>query len=460
MIVRPNPKMTLALALSTILLSTMLSSPAKASDEDEEKERSATAAKEPAGSAAQQDKKPNFAFSGYGELVTTYFDYGPNQKASPRGSKRDQRLSLDTRRFSLEVEGELARGFSFEAELEVEHGGTGSAVELEYEEAGEYENETEKGGEVAFEKLFLQKEFGEHQRLRIGRFPVAVGMLPSSHEPLDYLGAVRAESESHIIPDAWSEMGVEYRYRTESNSYTLQLINGLDSSGFSTQYFIVGGYQQRFDEVKGTDPALVARWSTRLIPGLDSAFAIYYGDSSRNRPQSDLVKKCSAGANSNTANSVAPCGYVKTPLTLLSWTAKGEWDQIIAQASVVEGHIQNAKDINDRNSSLSTKYVGVLRSPVAERAYSAWAEVGYSFRGLDETDKVIPFVRYESYDTISKEAPGQIDQDRWARRVWSLGADYLFARSVVFKLDTARRSFASKDLRVENEVRFNTSFLF
>ncbi|MBC7531414.1 MAG: hypothetical protein H7318_07535 [Oligoflexus sp.] len=446
-----NLKFWLAPLCGSILLSTVLPGLAQASEEEEEKEKI---------EKAEKVQKPNFEFSGYGELVMTYFDFGPNQKASPKGSKRDQRLLLDTRRFSLEVEGELARGFTFEAELEVEHGGTGSAVELEYEEAGEYENETEKGGEIVFEKLFLQKKFGEQQRLRIGRFPVALGMLPGSHEPLDYLGAVRAESESHIIPDAWSEMGVEYRISTDHNNYTVQSINGLDSSGFSTQNFVVGGYQTRFDEVKGTDPAFVARWSTSLIPGLDTAFAVYYGDSSRNRPQSDLTKKCSAGANSNTANSVAPCGYVKTPLTLLSWTAKGDWDHLIAQASYVAGHIRNAKDINDRNSTLSTKYVGILRSPVAERAYSAWAEVGYSFEGLDEKDKVIPFVRYEDYDTIAKEAPGQIDQDRWSRRVWSLGADYLFAKSVAFKLDTARRSFASKDLRVENEVRFNTSFLF
>ncbi|RYZ58419.1 MAG: hypothetical protein EOP07_07110 [Proteobacteria bacterium] len=449
-----STRSNLALSLSAVLLSTFLNQVAEAHPEDEEGEKKEQSEEKSAG-----EKKSKLEVSGYGELVATYFDYGPNQKASSRGSKRDQRVLLDTRRFSLEVEGELPRGFMFEAELEVEHGGTGSAVELEYEEAGEYENEIEKGGEVVFEKLFLEKAFDAH-RFRIGRFPVAIGMLPNSHEPLDYLGAVRAESESHIIPDAWSEMGLDYRLKTANNSFQFQLINGLDSSGFSSQDFIVGGYQTRFDEVKATDPAGVMRWSTRYIPGLETGLSVYYGDTSRNRPQADLTKKCSKGSNSNTANSVAPCDYVKTPITIISWHAKGEWDRIIAQASAVSGHIENASDINNRNASISTKYVGVLRSPVAERAYSAWAEAGYAFDGFDELDRIIPFARYETYDTVFKRAPGQVDQDRLARRVWSIGADYLFAKSVVFKLDTARRSFGSKDLRVENEVRFNTSFLF
>ncbi|MBC7661112.1 MAG: hypothetical protein H7249_15545 [Chitinophagaceae bacterium] len=410
--------------------------------------------------AKEPGYKPKIEVSGYGEIIYKYSDFGPNQRASTRGSKRDQRVDLDMTRFAIELEAELARGFKLEAELEIEHGGTGSAVDLEYEEGGEYENDVEKGGEVAFENLFLEKSLGNH-RLRIGKFPVALGLLPDHHDPLDFLGAVRPESESHIIPNNWSEIGIDYAYKTPLNTYALQLVNGLDSTGFSSQEFIVGGFQQKFMSSKATDPAFVARWSTRLIPGLDTGFSLYYGETSRNRPQSDLVKKCaSSSVNADAVNNVAPCPYVKAPVTLIAWEAAGEWDKIRLLASALQGKIKNAAEINARNANLSTKYVGILRSAVAERAYAAWAEAGYSFVGYESDDRITPFVRYEQYDTIDKPAPGQADVDRFDRRVWTLGADYQFAKSVIIKIDTARRTFVSKNLRAEDEVRINTSFMF
>lgn len=44
-------------------------------------------------------------------------------------------------------------------EIEFEHGGTESAVEIDADESGEYEAETERGGEVALEQFWLNKAF-------------------------------------------------------------------------------------------------------------------------------------------------------------------------------------------------------------------------------------------------------------------------------------------------------------
>ena len=54
---------------------------------------------------------------------------------------------------------DFGKGWSFSSEIEFEHGGTESAVEIETEEAGEYEKEIERGGEVALEQFYIQKEF-------------------------------------------------------------------------------------------------------------------------------------------------------------------------------------------------------------------------------------------------------------------------------------------------------------
>jgi len=395
-------------------------------------------------------------FSGYGDLVFSYHDYGADPKASSRGSKKDKRLVFDTKRFVLELEQNLTRGFRFEAELEVEHGGTGSALELEYEEAGEYEIEVEKGGEVQFEKLFVEKQY-DAGRIRIGRFPVAFGMLPMYHDPFDYLGSVRAESEEHLIPSGWSEIGFEYMAQGYRQMMHAQVLNGLDSTGFSSPYFISQGQQRMFETNKASDPAFVLRWTNYNIPGIETGLSYYYGDSSANRPQPDLTNPCNNQSDSQT---IAPCGYVKTPLQMLSWFARGQWDRIQGQASVVHGKIQNADEINRRNAGLSQKYSGVLRSPVGKEAYSAWTEWGYRFTGWEEEDAIVPFFRWEAYDTVWKAAEGALDQARFARHTLALGVSYQVESALNFKLDLTKRTFGSDQLRKEQDFRFALNFVY
>ena len=54
---------------------------------------------------------------------------------------------------------DFGRGWTFGTEIEFEHGGTGSAEELEADEFAEWEQETEKGGEVELEQFWIQKSF-------------------------------------------------------------------------------------------------------------------------------------------------------------------------------------------------------------------------------------------------------------------------------------------------------------
>jgi hypothetical protein len=395
--------------------------------------------------------------SGYGDLVFTLADYGDDPRATAKGSKSDRRAVLDAKRFILEIEKELPRNFEFEAEVEIEHGGTGSAMELEYDEGGEYESEIEKGGEVQLEKLFLQHESG-HQRIRVGRIPLALGLLPLQHEPFDYLGAIRPESEEHLIPSAWSELGAEYKNQFGSEVFQLQIVNGLDSTGFSTQYFVRDGQQGRFEFVKATNPAAVLRWMTQSIPGLEAGASFYYGDSSANRPKSDLAKNCKNGKGDT--ERVAPCGYHKTPVQLLSLFAKGRWGPLQTQTSLLLGRIQDSDRINSKNINLPNSYEGAARTPVAEAAYSAWTEWGYAWEGWEPGDALIPFARIERYDTVHKAARGQLDDARFDRHVLALGAAYHIESAVYFKFDVSERRFGSRDLRPEHELRFGLGFVY
>jgi hypothetical protein len=70
------------------------------------------------------------------------------------------------------------------SEIEFEHGGTESAVEMDADEAGEYEAETEKGGEVALEQFWINKRFGQGEfNIKMGEIVVPVGATNKYHMP-------------------------------------------------------------------------------------------------------------------------------------------------------------------------------------------------------------------------------------------------------------------------------------
>ena len=94
------------------------------------------------------------------------------------------------------------------SEIEFEHGGTESAMEIEEEEAGEYESEIERGGEVALEQFWIQKSFMPQLNVRIGHIIVPVGGTNMHHMPTEFFGVYRPEGENTIMPCTWHETGI------------------------------------------------------------------------------------------------------------------------------------------------------------------------------------------------------------------------------------------------------------
>ncbi|MCL4245148.1 MAG: hypothetical protein KJ002_08480 [Candidatus Dadabacteria bacterium] len=204
-------------------------------------------------------------WGGYADRLFSWYGYGPDQ-TRPGGSGSDNRLEFDLTRFVLELEGEMFAGLGFEAEIEFEHGGTGSTFEIEYEEFGEYEQEIEKGGEVYVEELYLYKKFSDWGKLKAGRFYLAFGLMSFLSKPTDYLAARRPESETMVLPAVWDEMGVSFQYyATDSLNLTFQVVNGLDSTGFGSLNWIRGGHQGKFETIKATGLAMVGRIDYKFL---------------------------------------------------------------------------------------------------------------------------------------------------------------------------------------------------
>lgn len=389
------------------------------------------------------------------QLLLHDFGADPNRQG---GARRDLRLELDTTRFVLELITTLPFGVEAEAEIEFEHGGTGAAMELEYEEFGEFEQEIEKGGEVLLEELIVTKRFGEHFAMSAGRFYVAVGQLAHRHRPIDYLAAARSEAESLLLPAVWDEIGVQVQGRLPWLRATAQVVNGLDSTGFSSQRFIALGHQRRFELVRATDLAFVGRLDAFPLPETEIGLSGYHGGTSRNRPKADLVKDCPDAAE----DQVAPCGYVDAPVTLVDGHGAFRFGPVRGSAMVLWGHLANAAAVSARNERLSNA-LAVPRTPVADQAMLAWGELGLDvapWLGLPAEHALEPFVRVDWADSMFLPREDLFDNPRFERLVLTGGLSWTLTGDLVLKLDASHRRYASEAINTEETVRFALGFVY
>ena len=96
-------------------------------------------------------RKRGLTIGGYGEAVYKYNFYSDNMFRYSHAdkyadSKGHGRVDLPHAVFMMSYD--FGKGWTFNAEIEFEHGGTESAVEVEAEETGEFEKEIERGGGV------------------------------------------------------------------------------------------------------------------------------------------------------------------------------------------------------------------------------------------------------------------------------------------------------------------------
>jgi hypothetical protein len=397
------------------------------------------------------------SLSGYGEIGFSFYDHGADQSREG-GALDDRRLEFDTTRLVAVLEGELPAGVEVEAEVEFEHGGTGAAKEIEYDEFGEFESEVEKGGEVVIEEFYVEKEFGGRFELKVGRFYVALGQLSYYFRPIDYLGSVRSEAETTVVPGQWDEMGASLLTYLPRVRLTAQVVNGLDSTGFSSQFWVASGHQGAFETVRASDLAVVGRVDVDATPHLEVGASGYFGGTSRNRPKPDLTKDC----GDPDPGDVAPCDYVNGRVTIADVHGRWVGYGLRGQFWGMWGHLRNANAISRRNDRLSNE-LGVARTPVADHAIAAAAELGYDVAphlGVGVGHKLEPFARFDYIDTMYDVREGLFDNPRFERTIIGLGAAYTYKNAIVTKLEVASRRFGSSALRSENTVRATAGFVF
>lgn len=390
---------------------------------------------------ADDDEVGEIEIESYGEFLYSALDFGPDQTATPEGSAPDHRARIDVPRVTVELETHLGAHTELEIEIEFEHFGAGGAIELEYEEFGEYEQEVENGGEITLEKVHVTHELGWHDAfVRAGRFTLPIGLSNRFYHPTEYLTSLRPESERSMIPVSWFEMGIAAGVTFGPVTARAMIVNGLDSTGFDSKFWIVGGHQRRFEEIRATDLAGVVDLHVALAPGFDLGGALYHGGSADNRPKLDM--------ESTDADVTIVDAFVRY------W--QGPWR---ASATFLRGHLENSDVVSAKNGRLSVN-LGVPRTPVAEVARSFALEVGVDVLALLDADagSLLPFVRYEEVDTMHDVTGNVFADPRFQRSLTTVGLAYAPHPAVLIKTDYAMRSLGADRFRDENTWSLGLGF--
>lgn len=334
---------------------------------------------------------------------------------------KDKRNDIDLEKAVFEVRYNFNEKFSLLSELEIEHGGTGAAVEFDrFEEFGEFEYEIEKGGEVFLEQLYIQYKANNEFMLRAGRVKVPFGLYNFMDNPNEYFTGLVPEMESTIIPTAWTEMGVSVFYNTGDHEFRLAFINGLDGTAFNSANFIRRGNQKRFETVNAEDMALAFRYDFVLNKKSKSKIGIsaYGGNTRNNRPKPDL--------------------NVDAYLALLDFHTILKFGKISFNSLVIWGNLQNSEAVSNANRNLSNN-LNVKRTPIGSQALGASAELAYDISDIFWSDpqttnhstslssianKMNIFARFDYYDTHFRTEGLIFDNPRWERSSYSGGLVY------------------------------------
>ena len=332
------------------------------------------------------------------------------------------------------------------AEIEFESGGTGTALELENAENGEYETELEKGGEVALEQFHITRLIHPAFNVRVGHMVLPVGLTNAHHEPINFFGTVRPEGETTILPSTWHETGIEFFGTVGSGyatfDYQAYITAGLNANGFDRNTWVGGGKQGFFEEDNFTSPAYVVRLDYRGVPGLRVGSSFYY---------------C-ANTASNSDKLQTYASIKRAPLRI--YTVDGEYKNkyVTARTNFVFGNLAHSKAISSTNAGQSgnSPYTRVV--PVAKRAVSYAGEVGLNLRSIcgsnPKVPVIYPFARYEYYNPQEEGEVGQVMDPRNQVSLWTFGLNWFALPNLVVKADYMTRQIGTN--KVFGKGRYNS----
>lgn len=388
--------------------------------------------------SSSSEKASRLSLGGYGEAVMTRNFYSDNIYRYTRADDHKNDPShgrFDLPHVTLNIGYDFGHGWTMGSEIEFEHGGTESAVEMDADEAGEYEAETEKGGEVALEQFWINKRFGQGEfNIKMGEIVVPVGATNKYHMPTEFFTCYRPEGENTLFPCTWHQVGISLWGRVSDWRYEVQFLSGLDSERFGSQSFVHYGATSSYEFKIANNYATSLRIDNYSVKGLRLSVSGYYGSTFKNTLRS-------IGTTYNKVKGNLAIASFDFMLDRWNWVVRGNADYAyLSDHAAITTFNKNFPTHSGQDGSPSK------HQPVAKNAFAVGLEAGYDvfsqFERLKNKQKLYLFGRFEKYNSYAagrqKSAYGWCDNTRLA-----FGVNYYPVKEVVVKGEWSERFLKS-----------------
>ncbi len=384
----------------------------------------------------QDNQLSRLSIGGYGEAVMTrnFYSQSFNRYKKPENYVDDKSHGrFDLPHVCLNIGYDFGKGWTMGSEIEFEHGGTGSAVEIEAEEAGEYEAEVEKGGEVNIEQFWINKEFmGGKLNIKAGEIIVPVGYSNAHHEPNQFFTVYRPEGEATIMPNTWHQMGVSLWGRQNDWRYEAQFLSGLNSESFTAENFVHYGATSPYEFKVANNYAVAARIDNTSVKGLRIGLSGYYGFTFRNTLRTP-------GSQYNNVTGALGIVAIDFSLNRWNWIVRGNFDY---------AHFSDADEISAYNQANWTHHKYQDGNPhhytnIGSSAVACAIEAGYNvFSQIPKlkNEKLFVFGRFEHYNTMASGTYAPMYKYTKKYR-YALGVNYHPIRQITIKGEYSYRFF-------------------
>ena len=289
------------------------------------------------------------------------------------------------------------------------------------------EFEYEHVGEVFVEQAFLQHKVNSFLNLRAGLLLIPMGIVNEYHEPTTFNGVERPVIDNKISPTTWREIGVGFTGNIidASLKYQVYVVNGFNGYNGSGTLNGKNGFRngrQKGAESYMSSPNFTGKIEYYGFRGLNLGLSGYFG-----KTQSTLYN----GIDKNNAALLAKADSSVTTISMLGFDARYNIGGLQMRGQLYYSDISNTEQYN-----LFTAKNGV-NNDLGSAMMGYYIEAGYNvFKFCKNTQtELIPFVRYENYNTHYATTSALQKNKTYNNNVITTGLSYKIAKGAVVKAD-------------------------
>jgi hypothetical protein len=358
----------------------------------------------------EQDSKVRFG--GYGEIHANFEENGNSV--------------FDIHRLVMYVGYDFSDWIKLNSEVELEHAFVADSAD------------GDNGGEISIEQLYVDFLFADAVNARVGRVLAPIGIINQNHEPTLFFGVERPGVDKNIIPSTWSLDGAGiFGSPLSWLSYEAYVVAGLDGSKFRDKDGVRKGRIKERGDLG--DPAVTGRLD--FYPFVDAGL-----------PADQDLRIGLSGYYGGTDNTNEGGGN-GIDNTFGMYSADSEYDvsRLLFRGVVAVGENSDAD---------------LLAAGTGEQIFGWYLEGGVKAmpeswkKGKMAEAEIIPFVRYEVYDTQRKLPEGAAPTGEFERTDITIGANFLLTQQFVLKADYQFRSNELVGSDVNNTFNLGMGWVF